>query len=61
MKEYNRLEVPSVWKSLLNGNKYNNHGYGGVKDGKMDLPKEEYPFTIIYVNNKITFAFTDSN
>ena len=44
---------PEYWKSLktnnlFNYNKYNNHGYGGIKRGKEDLPKDEYPYTIKY-------------
>lgn len=49
------------WKSLVNGNEYDkeeyeNHGYGGRREygdwggtfkRKLDLPKDEYPFTII--------------
>jgi hypothetical protein len=46
--------MPLFWKSLVSGNeydytKYTNHGYGGIKQKKwIDLPKEEYPFTVVY-------------
>ncbi len=56
MKECKRLEVPDYWKSLKTGNEFDyytycNHGYGGIKKDKMDLPKDEYPYTIIYKSN----------
>lgn len=44
------------WKSLITGNtfcvkKYVNHGYGGLHHGFMDLPKEEYPYTLLFEKN----------
>jgi len=44
--------------SLTTGNKYPydeycNHGWGGIKESKKDLPKEEYPYTIEYDELKI--------
>lgn len=46
-------DTPLYWKSLKTGNafpyyEYSNHGYGGIKDGRKDLPKDEYPYTIVY-------------
>ncbi len=54
--------TPLSWKSLKTGNvfpfyDYSNHGKGGLHSGfiagegtitRMDLPKDEYPYTIIY-------------
>ena len=44
---------PKYHKSTVTGNmydymEYTNHGYGGVKHGYMDLPKDEYPYLLIY-------------
>lgn len=44
---------PKNWKSLLTGNEflyleYSNHGHGGEYKGYKDLPKGEYPYTIVY-------------
>lgn len=44
---------PLYWKSLTTGNEYDyyeylNHGYGGIHNNRKDLPKDEYPYTIIY-------------
>jgi len=44
---------PKFWVSLVTGNKYPykeyaNHGWGGIKRGKMDLPENEYPYTLEY-------------
>lgn len=44
---------PEYWVSLKTGNKYPylkycNHGKGGEYRGFMDLPKDEYPYTIQY-------------
>lgn len=33
---------------------YTNHGWGGIKKGFKDLPKNEYPYTIKY---KIELVF----
>ncbi len=55
-------EKPKYWKSLKTGNlydyeEYSNHGHGGWHSGfvpgegmitKNDLPKDEYPYTIVY-------------
>jgi len=30
-------------------NEYNNHGYGGIKQGFKDLPKDDYPYTLEYL------------
>lgn len=46
-----------AYKSLFTGKEYSweeysNHGYGGLKHGKKDLPKDEYPYTYVYgINN----------
>lgn len=50
-------QKPKYWKSLLTGNEfvyldYANHGYGGIKEAKKDLPKDEYPYTIVYEEEK---------
>lgn len=47
---------PEYFKSLVTGNtflyeEYANHGYGGLKHGRKDLPKDEYPYTILYNEN----------
>ena len=47
------MDKPVFWMSLKTGNTYEyeafcNHGQGGIYRNKMDLPKEEYPFTIVY-------------
>lgn len=52
--------LPKLYKSLVTGNEYDyhtytNHGHGGVYRGYNDLPKEEYPYTIIYEVNKPTW------
>lgn len=44
---------PRFYKSLITGNTYDyeaysNHGQGGNWRGYQDLPKDEYPYTIIY-------------
>ena len=49
---------PKYWLSLTTGNKFSyydhaNHGWGGEKHGRKDLPKDEYPFTIEYEEPKI--------
>ena len=36
-----------VTGNLYEFNKYTNHGYGGTKLDYIDLPKDEYPYTII--------------
>jgi hypothetical protein len=46
---------PEYFKSLVTGNtfrcdEYINHGWGGYKRG-LDLPKDEYPYTILYDEN----------
>lgn len=48
-------ERPKYWKSIKSGElflykDYCNHGCGGIKHGMKDLPKEGYPYTIIYEN-----------
>lgn len=53
-----RPYTPVKWKSLKTGNEFDyndyiNHGWGGIKNGKMDLPMDEYPYTIIYVEPDI--------
>lgn len=45
---------PKCWKSLKTGKEYSykdycNHGKGGEYKGWLDLPKDEYPYTIIFV------------
>lgn len=50
-------EKPKYWVSLKTGNKYPyyeyiNHGWGGERHGKKDLPKE-YPYTIEYEESEI--------
>lgn len=27
---------------------YDNHGHGGIYRGKLDLPRDEYPYTVKY-------------
>lgn len=58
---------PVMWKSLKNGNEYPydeyaNHGKGGVHCAlvaglgmvcRNDLPKDEYPFTIVFEEPKL--------
>ena len=49
---------PKFWVSLTSGSKYpyyefHNHGWGNAKEGKRDLPKDEYPYTIEYEEPKI--------
>lgn len=51
-------EKPKYWVSLVTGNKYPykeyaNHGWGGIKHGWSDLPKDEYPYTIEYEEKPI--------
>lgn len=38
---------------LYDCNKYLNHGYGGIMYGKLDFPKEDYPYTIVTVSTKM--------
>lgn len=50
-------DKPTHWKSLKTENLYSyteyiNHGYGGEKMGYLDLPKEEYPYTLIYQSER---------
>lgn len=52
---------PEYFKSLVTGNTfryedYANHGWGGIKRGRMDLPKDEYPYTILYNEKASTLA-----
>ncbi len=49
---------PKFWKSLLTKNlfpfyEYANHGKGRLYSGYKDLPKDGYPYTIIYEEPKI--------
>jgi hypothetical protein len=49
--------IPKYHKSLKTGNlfphdEYSNHGCGGMKGKWKDLPKDEYPYTIIYEEPK---------
>lgn len=49
---------PLFWKSLVTGKEYpyedyNNHGWGGFKGIHKDLPMTEYPYTIVYAEEKI--------
>lgn len=51
---------PDLWLSLKSGKTYDyyvyaNHGHGGIHMGKLDLPKDEYPYTIIYEEYKQPF------
>lgn len=44
---------PKYYMSTVTSNKYDykdyiNHGYGGIKHGYIDLPKDEYPYLLIY-------------
>lgn len=44
---------PKFYKSLITQKEYSydeycNHGQGGVYRGFIDLPIEEYPYTVIY-------------
>ena len=54
IKESEHLrDEPLNWVSLKTGLKYSfeeysNHGHGGIHRGKIDLPKDEYPYTIEY-------------
>lgn len=46
-------EIPKFYKSDLTGNlydyeKYKNHGGGDNYNGYLDLPKNEYPYSIVY-------------
>ena len=57
-----KVDVPVKWKSLVTGIEYDykvycNHGHGGLHSAfvpgegtvtRMDLPKHEYPYTIIH-------------
>ena len=50
---HNSKLKPKYYKSTITNllydyNKYSNHGYGGYKNDKLDLPKNEYPFLILY-------------
>ena len=47
---------PRSFKSMITGNEYDyneysNHGQGGNYKGYRDLPKDEYPYTVIYNEN----------
>jgi hypothetical protein len=47
---------PLYFVSIKTGNKfdfytYSNHGLGGVYRGKIDLPKNEYPYIVEYDEN----------
>lgn len=64
---------PKYWKSLITGNEfpyyeYNNHGYGGIYTTFIhgigtvsynDLPKDEYPYTIVYEDPVIPIWMKD--
>lgn len=45
-------ETPTHWVGRTGNeypkNDYANHGEGGIKHGKKDLPHDEYPYTIKY-------------
>lgn len=48
---------PEFWKSLKTGNLFSyhefvNHGKGSIYRGLMDLPKGEYPYTLVYEEEK---------
>ncbi len=47
-------EKPHHWKSLKTGNEYPypeyiNHGKGGTYKGFKDLPQDEYPYSLVYI------------
>lgn len=57
LKKY-KTEIPTHYVGIT-GNEYSfddysNHGLGGIKNEKQDLPLDEYPFTIKY---KTEFMF----
>lgn len=43
----NGVKYP-YYNAIIGEQGYANHGYGGLKGGLMDLPKEAYPFTLEY-------------
>lgn len=53
------MDRSTHYKSLVNGNTYSrqeyvNHGFGEavIWKGKKDLPKNEYPFTLITIREE---------
>lgn len=55
-KDFGARGRPKLYKSLITGKTYDyemysNHGQGGNWRGYQDLPKEEYPYTVIYDEN----------
>lgn len=50
MKYWKSLITNNIYpKDDLDGKKYTNHGWGGIKQGYHDLPTDEYPYTIIEI------------
>lgn len=48
-------QKPAYYKSTITGKEYDyeiycNHGHGGMYRGFMDLPKDEYPYDVIYLS-----------
>lgn len=53
------MEKSTHWKSLATGNifdkeEYTNHGFGSdvIWKNKKDLPKDEYPYTLITIREE---------
>ncbi len=54
-KDYYRKSEPDNWKSLVTGNLFPYSEYSNIgvdKLGYKALPKNEYPFTLVYKKTK---------
>ena len=50
---FRRKSIPAAYKSEVTGKQYSydeycNHGWGEIKQGYLDLPHDEYPYTVIF-------------
>ena len=53
-EKHHRQEKPAIYKSEITGSEYSFEDYSNIggesKFGFRDLPKNEYPFKIIYIS-----------